>query len=152
MGGLIIVPNGLLDRISGKTSKVSKTAIDKQAVAARARAIVMEVERKLGFEPVDREAEKVGYDIESHVPASGRLRFLEVKGRDTDAATLTISKNEILFSLNKPADYILAIVEFKDRQHQVHYVRQPFQKVPDFGVVSVNYNFRELLRRAQTPS
>ena len=36
--------------------------------AARARAIIMEIERSLGFEPVDREFEKLGYDIESRVP------------------------------------------------------------------------------------
>ena len=34
----------------------------------------MEVERGLGFEPVDREFEKLGYDIESRVPGTGKLR------------------------------------------------------------------------------
>ena len=29
-------------------------------------------------------------------------------------ATVTVTKNEILTSLNKPEDYILAIVEFQD--------------------------------------
>ena len=37
------------------------------AAAARARAIIMEVERQLGFDPVDREFEKLGYDIESRI-------------------------------------------------------------------------------------
>ena len=55
--------------------------VDTQAAAARARAIVMEVERGLGFEPTDREFEKLGYDIESRVPGTGKLRFIEVKGR-----------------------------------------------------------------------
>ena len=32
------------------------------APAARARAIVMGTERRLGFEPTDREFEKLGYD------------------------------------------------------------------------------------------
>jgi len=35
--------------------------------------------------------------------------------------------------------------------HRVHYVRQPFQREPDFGVTSVNYDFAELLARAETP-
>jgi hypothetical protein len=30
---------------------------------------------------VDREFEKLGYDIESRVPGTGKLRFIEVKGR-----------------------------------------------------------------------
>jgi hypothetical protein len=29
--------------------------------------------------------------------------------------------------------------------------RQPFQREPDFGVTSVNYDFAELLARAEAP-
>lgn len=55
------------------------------------------------------------------------------------------------YSLNKPEDFILAIVEFAgDDSHRVHYLRQPFQREPDFGVVSVNYDFAELPARAET--
>jgi hypothetical protein len=112
----------------------------------------MEVERRLGFEPTDREIEKLGYDIESRVPGTGRLRFLEVKGRVTGAETVTVTKNEILTSLNKPDDFILALVEFLDANaHRVHYLRRPFQRDPDFGVTSVNYDFAELLARAEEP-
>lgn len=31
------------------------------------------------------------------------------------------------------------------------YVRQPFQKKPDFGVTSVNHNLKELKERSQQP-
>jgi hypothetical protein len=112
----------------------------------------MEVERQLGFEPVDREHEKLGYDIESRAPGTGRLRFIEVKGRVAGADTVTVTKNEILTSLNKPQDFILALVEFlDDGEHRVRYLRRPFQREPDFGVTSVNYDFAELLARAQAP-
>ena len=47
--------------------------VDTQAAAAHARAIVMEIERSLGFEPTDREFEQLGYDIESRVP--GRANY-----------------------------------------------------------------------------
>ena len=61
--------------------------------------------------------------------------------------------HEILYSLNKPDDFILAIVEFnEDDSHYVHYVRRPFQREPDFGVTSVNYSFAELLARAGAPA
>jgi len=54
--------------------------------------------------------------------------------------------------LNKPDDFILAIVEFLDGDtHRVHYLRQPFRREPDFGVTSVNYDFADLLERATTP-
>ena len=65
---------------------------------------------------------------------------------------MTVTKNEILYSLNKPEDYILAIVEFIDGgRHRVHYVSTPFRREPDFGVTSVNYDFAELLARAEEP-
>lgn len=48
---------------------------------------------------------------------------------------------------------VLAMVEFgADGSEAVHYLRRPFQREPDFGVTSVNYNFAELLRRAAEPS
>ncbi|HOS87764.1 MAG TPA: hypothetical protein PLT46_11615, partial [Burkholderiaceae bacterium] len=68
------------------------------------------------------------------------------------APTITVTRNEILYSLNKPDDFILAIVEFLDGEtHQAHYLRQPFSRDPDFGVTSVNYDFAELLARAEVP-
>ncbi|MDD3953226.1 MAG: DUF3883 domain-containing protein [Lentisphaeria bacterium] len=111
----------------------------------------MQVERELGFLPVDQETEKLGYDIESRVPGTGKLRFIEVKGRVSAAQTITVTRNEILFSLNKPDDFIQAIVEFDGEDHRVHYVRRPFNREADFGVTSVNYNFAELLQRAEVP-
>ncbi len=154
LGAVAVVPMGLLGtRAAGPHA--GETPVlpgDTQASAARARAIVMEVERALGFEPVDRELEKLGYDVESRVPGTGKLRFIEVKGRVSGAATITVTRNEILYSLNKPDDFILALVEFLDGdQHRVRYLRRPFQREPDFGVTSVNYDFAELLARAETP-
>lgn len=150
LGGLLVVPKGLIDEMGGNESTDLNTAVDTQESAARARTIIMEVERSLGFKPTDRELEKLGYDIESIVPESGKLRFIEVKGRVSGASTITVTRNEILCSLNKPDDYILAIVEFKEGGgHEVHYVREPFKREPDFGVTSVNYHFGELLARGE---
>ena len=150
LGGMLVVPKGLIDAITGRQVPAPTLPSDTQVVAAKARSIVMEIERTLGFEPIDRETEKVGYDIESRVPGTGKLRFIEVKGRITGAGTITVTRNEILYSLNKPDDYILAIVEFVDGDsHRVHYVRRPFNREPDFGVTSVNYDFAELVARAE---
>jgi len=153
LGGFLIVPAGLLDKMAGAPQPCVKNEVDKQAVAAAARAIVMEIERKLGFDPIDREVEKVGYDIESRVPGTGKLRFIEVKGRAAGSTTVTVTKNEILYSLNKPEDFILAMVEFEGTTHsRTHYLRQPFGREPDFGAVSVNYEFSELIARAKSPN
>lgn len=156
LGGLLIVPMGLINKISGKDNskiKESNSPSDTLISAAKARAIVMEIERGLGFIPIDRELEKLGYDVESKAPNSGKLRFIEVKGRVSGAQTITVTRNEILYSLNKPDDFILAIVEFlSDEDHKVHYIRNPFLREPDFGVTSVNYNFSELIAKSEKPS
>ncbi len=154
LGGLIVVPLGLVASMAGRT--LPTYPIDTQVAAARARAIVMEAERALGFDPTDREFEKLGYDIESRVSDTGRLRFLEVKGRVSGADTVTVTKNEILYSLNKPDDFILAMVEFLDSErHRLHYLRRPFERsglTTDFNGASVNFPFAELLARGENPS
>ncbi len=152
LGGCLIVPAGLLAAMKGEDAgKMPAIPRDTQASAAKARAIVMQIERDLGFVPTDRETEKLGYDIESRVPGTGKLRFIEVKGRVSGAPTITVTKNEILYSLNKPDNFILAIVEFDGEAQKVHYVRRPFQREPDFGVTSVHYDFSELLQKAEAP-
>ena len=152
LGGVLVVPAGLIRRMAGQTTAM-REVVDTQEVAARARAIVMEAERKLGFEPTDRETEKLGYDIESRIPDTGKLRFIEVKGRRADADTVTVTRNEVLYSLNKPDEFILAIVEFiGESDHRVHYVRQPFGREPDFDVTSVNYSTKSLIARGTVPN
>ncbi len=153
LGGMLVVPIGLINIIAGRINLEQGHPVDTQASAARARAVIMDIEMGLGFEPTDKEVEKLGYDIESRVPGTGKLRFIEVKGRVSGAPSITVTRNEILYSLNKPDDFILAIVEFIDAEtHKVHYVRQPFSREPDFGVTSVNYDFADLLSRSGRPS
>jgi SNF2 family DNA or RNA helicase len=152
LGGLVVVPIGLITAMTGQKPPMPMVTADRLAVAARARAIVMAVERQLGFDPIDREHEKIGYDVESTDHQTGKLRFIEVKGRDERAGTITVTRNEILYSLNKPDDFILAIVEFVGGgSHRVNYLRCPFRREPDFGVTSVNYDLAELLARAEAP-
>jgi len=146
-----IVPIGFFD-----SATITMNQPDVMARAAAERAAmeaVMQVERDLGFEPRDVSAENYGYDIESAVASSGKLRFIEVKGRNADAPTVTVTKNEILTALNKPDDFILALVPLSPGQvANPRYLRRPFVNEPDFSATSVNYNFDELLGRAVEPS
>lgn len=151
-GAVLVVPAGLLRKIAGKSPDPAKPAKDTQLIGDRARDIVMAIERGLGYEPTDRESEKIGYDIESHIPGTGKMRLIEVKGRLQRAPTITVTRNEIVTSLNKPDDYILAIVLFDNDQHRVCYVRKPFGREPDFDVTSVNYSMSGLLERSEVPS
>jgi hypothetical protein len=150
LGGVLVVPIGLIAKMLGQGQSSKIEIPDRQAVAARARAIVMAKERELGYEPVDRELDKLGYDIESRIPGTGRLRFIEVKGRIEGAETVTVTRNEVLYSLNKPDDFIFAIVQFaSDGAHNLYYLRNPFQSEPGFGATSHNYQLSELLSRAE---
>jgi hypothetical protein len=155
LGGLLVVPKGLLHAIDGKAESSNQDTIDTMAVAAKARGIVMEIERNLGFLPRDREFEKLGYDIESGVPDTGRLRFIEVKGRIEGADNITVTKNEILYSFNKPDDFILAMVMFqKDGGHDVRYLRRPFHGkgvTTDFAGATVNFPFVSLMAEGLSP-
>ena len=53
---------------------------------------------------------------------------LDKLSRNEDVQQKLQAPAGILYSLNKPDDFILAIVEFSDGDtHRVHYLRQPFQ-------------------------
>jgi hypothetical protein len=131
---------------------LAASAVERDRISRLAMGAVMDMERRLGYEPMDVSDRKLGYDIESRIPGEGRLRFIEVKGRAPGAETITVTRNEILTCLNKPDDYILAVVEVDDGQCRVAYIRRPFQREPDFGVESVNYKLNELLGRAEWPA
>jgi len=153
IGGALIVPAGLLDRLRGdRTDSPDAFARETARVERIAMEAVLEAERRLGHRPRDVSAAKCGYDVESSVVEAGRLRMIEVKGRVEGAKTVTVTKNEVLVGLNKPEDFILAIVEVNFDGHGVpRYVRRPFQREPDFGATSVNYDLSELLERAEDP-
>jgi hypothetical protein len=129
IGGALVIPAGLLARLEGKSEEIAGSIRQRKqdAVEKAAMQAVMEREYGLGYKPVDVSAARLGWDIESHIPGSGKLRFIEVKGRVEGATTITVSKNEILAGLNKPDDFILAIVEVEirdgraeGRQHSLH--------------------------------
>jgi hypothetical protein len=68
-------------------------------------------------------------------------------------AAVTVSRNEILYGLNQTDKFILAIVLVdEDSVDGPHYIRHPFQREPDFGVASINYDVAALLARAEDPS
>ena len=116
---------------------------------ARRRADHLQARFKNRLETLTREAQL------SPLPpvVQGAAPAPAVSTADTQAAaTLSVTRNEILYSLNRPEDYILGIVEFlDDGEHRVRYVREPFQREPDFGATSVNYDFAQLLARGEAP-
>jgi hypothetical protein len=152
VGGALVVPVGWLRRMRGESApSLAVSAEERRRIERLAMDAVMKAERALGYEPRDVSADKVGYDVESLVPEEGRLRFIEVKGRAAGADTITVTKNEVLTALNKPDDFWLAVVEIEGDAATPRYVRNPFQREPDFGVASLNYMIKDLLLRAEEP-
>jgi SNF2 family DNA or RNA helicase len=176
VGAALIVPGGLLQRLSGhRQAKATLFARETRRVELAAMEAVMTAELALGHEPKDVSAQKCGYDIESKVLSTGRLRFIEVKGRIEGAETVTVTKNEVISALNKPQDFLLALVMVpqlaeslvengskvaelegvyaagNQSQCQIRYVLEPFRKEPDFGACSVNYDLRELWQKGKPP-
>ena len=144
-GGTLIVPIGLL-----LGSRTPVDILDTRITEQIAMHAVMEIERRMGHDPRDVSADKLGYDIESRDPAAGRLRFIEVKGRRAGAETVTVTRNEILHALNVPDEFVLALVEVEEaKAASTCYVQHPFSKEPDTDVASVNYNWRELWERGE---
>jgi hypothetical protein len=153
IGGSLIIPAGVLARLQGQPPElVADHARETARVEKLAMDAVIAAERALGFEPRDVSSENRGYDIESQIPGTGKLRFIEVKGRVEGASTVCVTKNEILTALNKPEDFILAIVEIDGDSAAPRYVRQPFQREPDFAVTSVNYGLAKLLKQGEAPA
>ena len=155
-GGAIIIPKGLVHQLTGTTIVSEFSQGDRQSIEYAAMNAVIEIEAGFGYRPKDVSTAKCGYDVESFVPESMRkrmeeyaLRFIEVKGRAKGATTVTVSKNEILTALNKPEEFILAIVEVDGDQTHTVYLKKPFKNAPDFTATSVNFDISELRDQAE---
>jgi hypothetical protein len=153
VGGALIIPQGLLNQKKG--IGVSQWAVNPMArarIEQIAMDAVMVAEKQLGFEPKDVSRMKYGWDVQSSSD-NGDFRFIEVKGRVKGARTVTITKNEILASFNQPEKFILAIVLVDGEETEgPYYLRKPFEKEPDFGVTSINFELDTLLTMAEHPN
>lgn len=155
VGGAVIIPRGLIEKLNGTPNVFSIDAMARRKVELTAMKAVMDIEESLGYIPVDVSSAKVGYDVESQIPKSLRktdtatLRFIEVKGRAKGASTVTVSKNEILTALNKPEEYILAIVEVDGEKTNTIYLKYPFNERPDFAATSINYDIVDLVNGSE---
>ncbi|MCF0132741.1 MAG: DUF3883 domain-containing protein [Blautia sp.] len=155
-GGALVIPKGLLHKLMTPAEPKLFSQGDRQAVEYAAMDAVIQIERGFGFQPKDVSAVKCGYDVESFVPEKMRsrmeayaLRMIEVKGRTKGATTVTISKNEILTALNKPDEFILAIVEVDGKNTKTVYLRRPPFRSPGFAETSVNYDIQDLINNSE---
>jgi hypothetical protein len=123
-GAALIVPAATL-AADGPVMRARETArAERRAVDA-----VLSAERALGRAPTEMPHNNPGYDISS-ATTDGHVHFIEVKGRIAGAETVTITRNEILTSLNTDR-LILALVEVAEgpdgRADVVRFLRHPFR-------------------------
>ncbi len=154
VGGSLIIPKGLLHILMHQVTTDTFSQGDRQAIEHAAMKAVMDIELRLGNTPTDVSAAKCGYDVESRIPERIRayaraLRMIEVKGRKKGSTTVTVSKNEILTCLNKPDEFILAIVEVDGDKTRTVYLKKPFKNAPDFTATSVNFDIVDLINNAE---
>jgi len=154
-GGMAVIPRGLLDarQAPGVPNNLAEDSAARREIELAAMEAVMTAERALGHDPVDVSAQKVGYDIASHDPKSGHLRFIEVKGRVDGADSVMITRQEVITSLHEPDKFILAIVSVTGGSaHAPRYVRGPLvEREPSFLETAIQFDLPRLLERAGAP-
>jgi hypothetical protein len=161
LGGALVIPAGLIVKKCGDEPAdpiVSPFAAD---AAARARIekaamnAVRAAEEARGCRVVDVSADKCGWDLTSYPPAlDGKQpepRHIEVKGRVKGAATVTVTRNEMMYAFNQGEKFRLAVVLVGDGDavEGPHYIRNPFDREPGWGVASVIFELSALLSRAE---
>jgi superfamily II DNA or RNA helicase len=158
LGGALVVPMGLLRQVRGEapgdvvfsSDPAARKRIERLAMDAVRRA-----EEARGCRVVDVSAQKCGWDLTSYPPeVDGKLpetRHIEVKGRVKGAATITVTRNEMLYALNQAEKFRLAIVQVNDDDTVVgpFYLRNPFQSEPGWGVSAISFDIKALLERAE---
>ena len=161
LGGSLIVPSGLMNRLRGDepADPVAATFSADPAARKRIELLAMDAVRRAeeaqGCRVVDVSAAKCGWDLTSYPSTvDGKLpdpRHIEVKGRVKGAGTITVTRNEMLYAFNQGDKFVLAIVLVGegDAVEGPHYIRNPFDREPGWGVASINYDLSNLLARAE---
>ena len=163
LGGALVVPAGLLRKLRGDepADPVAATFAADAAARKRIEQLAMKAVRRAeearGCRVVDVSAAKCGWDLTSYPPAvDGKQpepRHIEVKGRVKGAGTVTVTRNEMLYAFNQGDKFVLAIVLVgeDDAVDGPHYIRNPFEREPGWGVASINYNLSDLLGPRRGP-
>jgi hypothetical protein len=155
VGGALVIPRGLLDRLKGvRDVEPNAHARETERVERLAVNAVLRAERALGRNPTEMARNNPGYDVKS-LTSDSDLLFIEVKGRVDGAKEFTITRTEILTSLNKPEQFVLALVSVgADDATDVRYVRKPFKGTDEmyFDMTSANYKWDEMFGRGSVPA
>ena len=153
LGGLLVVPQGLVDMMTGRSEPSVVRPDDTLAVAARARH--RDGDRARPRLRADRPRARQAR-LRHREPGSCHRQAAVHRGQGTQQRRRHGHRHEERDPVlaEKPDDFILALVLFgsgDDDTPRVRYVRRPFQREPDFGAASVNYALKDLLASAEDP-
>ena len=143
VGGALVIPAGLLSRLSGGTGTTPGTTTRLTAIHTVAAA-----ERALGRTPVEVPPDGQGYDIESRAP-DGTPLFITVKHGRPGSDSFYVTQSEIGVSRNMGSRHVLALVEGS----AVRYVHSPFAAVtdPPFGISGISLPWQSYFEHGQVP-
>lgn len=157
LGGALVVPAGLMrtrrgdEPVDTVAATFAANALARARIEKAAMHAVRRAEEERGCRVVDVSADKCGWDLTSYPPAvDGKQpepRHIEVKGRAKGAGTVCVTRNEMLYAFNQGDKFVLAVVLVGDGDEVEgpHYIRNPFDREPGWGVASINYNLGDLL-------
>jgi superfamily II DNA or RNA helicase len=152
LGGALVIPAGLMRELRGEAPALTAAdAAARKKIERLAMEAVMNFERAQGCRVEDVSALKCGWDVTSYPPDEDGVvptpRHIEVKGRAAGADTITVTRNEITYAVNQADKFLLAIafVNPDDSVDGPHYVRNPFEREPEWGVASSDYVIKHLL-------
>lgn len=156
VGAALVVPQGLLDRISGTPDIEPHLTPDTAETDRRAVAAVLEAERSIGRIPEAQPHNNPGFDIESIDPGTGIHYFIEVKGHLPRTTEIKVSAQQVQKAKSNPERWRLAIVSVPDetdREPKVHYLTDPFKDTHlHFAQTHVPLNIAAVLAEAGGPS
>jgi len=134
-GAALVIPQGLLDRLSGRRDRLPGAyAWETAEVERRAINAVLAAERKLGRVPEEMPHSNPGYDIRSRT-SDDHWVFIEVKGRLAGTREFHVTRTEVLTGKNSGRNFRLALVNVHQdgpEYDEVRYIVDPFRDV-DFG-------------------
>jgi superfamily II DNA or RNA helicase len=155
VGAALIVPQGLLDRMSGDPEVAPRLTPDTAETDRRAVAAVLKAERSIGRLPEAQPHNNPGFDIESIDPETGIHYFIEVKGHLPRTTEIKVSAQQVQKAKSNPERWRLAIVSVpdeKDREPKVHYLTDPFKNTHlHFAQTHVPLNVAAVLAHAGEP-
>ena len=149
-GSALVLPKGLFLKLLGKSVSAVDVAARKRIELCAMKAVT-DAEKTLGNIVYDCSKENKGWDIESTVPSTREVRYIEVKGVSHITKEVTVSRNEWLKGHNLGNKFLLAFVVVNgDGYGEPSYIRNPFTNQPDATDTQKSMNIVSLMTIAKT--